>query len=85
MNVILKLIGLIPVKKLVKYLPTILAFILTRVIKWAAIKKPDLLAKIILYTDKVSRVLALWVKAGEDKVYEPEELKEIAEAWKKEL
>lgn len=85
MNFALWVIGTIKTKNLVKYLPQILAFILTRVIKWAAMNKPDLLTKIIFYTKKVSDVLDLWVKAGEDKVYEPAELKEIAEAWKKEM
>jgi hypothetical protein len=78
----MKWIALIPKKYLVKKLPEIVAFILTRVTKWAALNHPDMLEKIVGTLDKVTTALRTTIDAGKDDVYTSEEVKAIAADWK---
>ena len=83
MNFVLKFIGLIPIKSLAKYLPEILAFVLTKVLQYVSLRQPEKLNKVIDFAERVVLVTKLSIDAGADGVFEPKELKEIAEAWKR--
>lgn len=80
---ITKLLKLIPVRLLVKQLPVVLSFILTKVLQWSAKNHPEKMEKVIETTEEISNVLKVILKAGEDKIFDKEEIKLIAEAGKK--
>lgn len=78
----MKWIKFIPIKWLVKKLPEIIAFILTRVVKWAATKKPELLTKIVGVLERITKAMQTTLDAGADDIYTSEEVKAIARDWK---
>ena len=82
MNVVMKLLKLIPIKILVSNLPRILAFLLTKVMQSLAKNNPTKLKEVIEVSKKVVHAMEVTLEAGEDNVFEPKEIEEIASAWK---
>lgn len=82
MNVFLKLLKLIPIKVLVSNLPKILGFILTKVMQYLAKNNPEKLKQVISVSKEVVHAMEITLEAGEDNVFEPAEIEEIAKAWK---
>lgn len=66
MKVIIKIIGLIPVKKLAKYLPEVLAYLLTKVLTWSLTKHPEKTEKIKETVSDITEFMSAAVKATDD-------------------
>lgn len=84
MKFIIKIMGWIPEKKLVKYLPEILGFILIKGLKWLALNKPEKLRLFMKYAKKVVTVCDMSIQAGKNGIVDTKEIKAIADAWEKE-
>jgi len=82
MNVLLKMLKLIPIKVLVANLPHILGYVLTKVMQYLAKHNPDKLKQVIEVSKKVVHAMEVTLDAGEDNVFEPKEIEEITKAWK---
>lgn len=82
MSVLVNFLKLVPIKVLVANLPKILAFILTKVMQSLAKKNPAKLKEVIEVSKKVVHAMEVTLEAGEDNVFEPKEIEEIAAAWK---
>lgn len=76
-----KLLALIPAKTVAKYLPQLLAFLLTKVMKWLSDKYPDKLVSVIAVSYEVTEALETTLNAGKDNKFTPEEIKEIQKEW----
>ena len=80
---IAKILKLIPIKLLVKQLPQVLAFILTRVLTWVSLNKPHKTAKVIETTQEITAALTNALKASADGVITKQEIEVQKELWKK--
>lgn len=80
---IAKILKLIPIKLLVKQLPQVLAFILTRVLMWVSLNYPHKTAKVKETTQEVTAALTNALKASNDGVITKEEIEVQKELWKK--
>lgn len=83
MKIIIKIIGLIPFRKLVKYLPEIIAFIITKVWRKLSVTQPEKLKNVVEFLDKITRVARKSLDAGKDGIYDTKEIIDIANEWRK--
>ena len=82
MKILMNVLKLIPVKTLAKFAPEVIAFILSKVMKWLSEKKPEKLKAVIQTTEDILKALDITLEAGSDNVFTPKEVKQISEAWK---
>lgn len=76
------ILGLIPVKTLTKYLPDILAYILTKIIGHLLIRYPHKSAKVKETAKEITAAMVNAINAAEDGVITKEELNKQKELWK---
>ena len=85
MKIVLGLLKLIPIKKLAKYLPEILAYILTKSLTWLFKKYPEKTPKVIDKTKEVIDALTQNIDAASDGVISDKEVKTGIALWKEVL
>lgn len=77
----MKIIKLIPVRLLVKYLPQILAYLLTRVLNYVFTKYPDKTDKAIKETEEILIAMKTTVDAAKDGRITEEEILKCQGKW----
>ncbi len=75
-------IKLIPVKILVKYLPEILAFILTKVLTYLLKKYPHKAAKVVETTKEITIATVNAIEAAKDGIITKQEIRKQRALWK---
>lgn len=78
----IKILTLIPAKVLVKYLPEVIAFILTKAITWVAMKHPLKLAYVIDKINNFTTALTVIHDATADNKITVKEVDEFAKEMK---
>lgn len=78
----MRLLSLIPARYLAKYLPEILAFILTKVLTWLFKKYPEKSDKVMETCKEITVALSDAIKAGEDGKITPEEIEKQKILWR---
>lgn len=77
-----KLLKLIPIKMLVKRLPDVLAFILTRVFTYVLKRYPSKSKVALELANDITKAITYTVGAAEDGVVTKTEVREATERWK---
>ena len=78
----MKLLRLIPVRYLAKYLPNILAYLLTKVLGWLLVKYPHKTAKVKETTAEINAALTNLILATKDGKFDKHEINKQIELWK---
>lgn len=78
----MKLLKLIPIKTLVKQLPVILAYVLTKVLMYVFDKYPSKTKVAIEVANDLTKAITQNIMAAEDGVIERDEVKKGIELWK---
>lgn len=82
MKVIVKILKLIPIKSLVKYLPDVLAYVFTRVLTFMLKKYPHKSDKVMETASDLAKAMAHAVEAAEDGVITKFELSKQQSLWR---
>lgn len=77
-----KLLSLIPAKTLAKYLPEIMAYILTKGLGWIFKNYPQSAAKTIETTKEVTAALTQNINSASDGVIDKEEVQKGIKLWR---
>lgn len=83
MKIVKAILALVSSKALTKYLPQVISYILTRVIKYVRNKNPHKLDNIIKEASEVLDALKYSVESAKDGVITEEEVVIAQEKWKK--
>lgn len=76
------LLSLIPVQQLVKYLPDVLSYLLTKGLGYVFVKYPNKSEKALETAQDISKAMVASIAAAEDKTISKEELAEMKRLWK---
>jgi len=81
----IKLLKLIPARLFAKYLPDVLAYVLTKGLGWLIVKYPHRSKKVIETSKEITAAIIEVVTVSSDGVIDKKELAKVIEAWKKVL
>ena len=82
MKIIINILKLIPVKKLAKHLPAVIAFILNRVLLWTFEKYPHKAKKATETAEEIMAAIAQNIKAAKDGKVTTDEVEKGMKLWK---